>query len=112
MKKKVVSILAAATVAASLLGGAAPLTVLADGTMVVSIGADLTEDQKSAILKYFGIYGNNSVQTITVTNQDERSHLASYIPIEQIGLYYQQHDCIQFDHLRRHKLPGDRSSTI
>ena len=85
MKKKVVSILAAATVAASLLGGAAPLTVLADGTMVVSIGADLTEDQKSAILKYFGIYGNNSVQTITVTNQDERSHLASYIPIEQIG---------------------------
>ena len=38
MKKKVVSILAAATVAASLLGGAAPLTVLADGTMVVSIG--------------------------------------------------------------------------
>ena len=51
MKKKVVSILAAATVAASLLGGAAPLTVLADGTMVVSIGADLTEDQKSAILK-------------------------------------------------------------
>ena len=85
MKKKVVSILAAATVAASLLGGAAPLTVLADGTMVVSIGADLTEDQKSAILRYFGIYGNNSVQTITVTNQDERSHLASYIPIEQIG---------------------------
>ncbi|MDD7059309.1 DUF1002 domain-containing protein [Porcincola intestinalis] len=85
MKKKVVSILAAAAVAASLLGGAAPLTVLADGTMVVSIGADLTEDQKSAILRYFGIYGNNSVQTITVTNQDERSHLASYIPIEQIG---------------------------
>lgn len=85
MKKKVVSILAAAAVAASLFGGAAPLTVLADGTMVVSIGADLTEDQKSAILRYFGIYGNNSVQTITVTNQDERSHLASYIPIEQIG---------------------------
>ncbi|MGO5290662.1 DUF1002 domain-containing protein [Porcincola sp. LCP21S3_C12] len=85
MKKKVVSILAAASVAASLLGGAVPLTVLADGTMVVSIGADLTEDQKTAILKYFGIYGNNSVQTITVTNQDERSHLASYIPIEQIG---------------------------
>ncbi|MDY4205355.1 DUF1002 domain-containing protein, partial [Porcincola intestinalis] len=84
MKKKVVSILAAATVAASLLGGAAPLTVLADGTMVVSIGADLTEDQKSAILRYFGIYGNNSVQTITVTTQVARSHLESYIPIEQI----------------------------
>lgn len=83
--KKIVSILAASSVAASLLSGVVPMTVMADGTMVVSIGADLTEDQKTAILKYFGVYGNNSVQMITVTNQDERNHLASYIPIEQIG---------------------------
>ena len=83
--KKIMSVLAASTVAASLLAGTVPVTALADGTMVVSIGADLTEDQKTAILKYFGIYGNNAVQTITVTNQDERNHLASYIPIEQIG---------------------------
>lgn len=85
MKKKIMSILTASAMTASVLAAAPSVTALADGTMVVSIGADLTEDQKTAILKYFGIYGNSSVQTITVTNTDERNHLASYIPIEQIG---------------------------
>ena len=85
MKKKVMSVLSASVMAASLLSGIPAMNVYADGTMVVSIGADLTEEQKTAILKYFGIYGNTSVQTITVTNADERSHLASYIPSEQIG---------------------------
>ena len=85
MKNRIVSILAASAVASSLIAGAVPVTAMADGTMVVSIGADLTDDQVTAILKYFGIYGNNNVQRITVTNQDERNHLASSIPIEQIG---------------------------
>ena len=59
-------------------------TAYADSQEVVTIGADLNEAQKNAILQYFGIYGKN-IETITINNQDERNHLASYIPIEQIG---------------------------
>ena len=60
------------------------VTVYADGQKVVTLGADLSEEQKQAILRYFGVAGQN-LQTITITNQDERNHLGSYVPIEQIG---------------------------
>ncbi len=72
-------------VAALTAGSLGSMTVYADGQKVVTLGADLTEDQKTAILKYFGIYGNASIETLTITNADEREHLASYVPIEQIG---------------------------
>lgn len=61
-----------------------PLTAQADGQKVVTLGADLTQDQKNAVLKYFGVYGQN-IETLTITNQDEREHLGSYVPLEQIG---------------------------
>ena len=61
-----------------------PMTAQADGQKVVTLGADLTQDQKNAVLKYFGVYGQN-IQTLTITNQDERAHLGSYVPLEQIG---------------------------
>ncbi|MDD3795919.1 MAG: DUF1002 domain-containing protein [Lachnospiraceae bacterium] len=61
-----------------------PGTAYADGQKVVTLGADLTNDQKTAVLKYFGIAGQN-IQTLTITNQDERNHLGSYVPLEQIG---------------------------
>ena len=47
----------------------------------MTLGADLTEDQKTAVLKYFGVLGQN-IKTLTITNQDERNHLGSYVPIE------------------------------
>lgn len=58
---------------------------LADASKVVSIGNDLTQEERDLIMKYFGIAGDRSVQQIVVTNKDEISHLSSYIPIEQIG---------------------------
>lgn len=58
----------------------------ADGQKVVTLGADLSEDQRQAILRYFGIAGQN-IQTLTITNQDERNHLGSYVPLEQIGTH-------------------------
>ncbi len=58
----------------------------ADGQKVVTLGADLSEDQRQAILRYFGIAGQN-IQTLTITNQDERDHLGSYVPLEQIGTH-------------------------
>lgn len=60
--------------------------VLADGQKVVTLGADLSEDQKEAILRYFGVYGQN-IETLTITNQNERDHLGSYVPLEQIGTH-------------------------
>lgn len=80
--KKLISLFTAAAIYAALL--VPGTTAYADSQEVVTIGADLNEAQKNAILQYFGIYGKN-IETITINNQDERNHLASYIPIEQIG---------------------------
>ena len=83
MKKKIWGILLSAVIAAASLVPMA-MTVQADSEKVVTLGADLDEDQKNAVLRYFGVLGQN-VRTLTITNQDERNHLASYVPIEQIG---------------------------
>ena len=37
-------------------------------------------------MKYFGILGQN-IKTLTINNQDERDHLGSYVPLEQIGTH-------------------------
>ncbi|MCI5901692.1 MAG: DUF1002 domain-containing protein [Blautia sp.] len=67
--------------ASLVLGSAVP--AMADGTRVVTLGADLSESQKQTMLKYFK--APQQVNIITVTNQDERNHLGSYVPMEQIG---------------------------
>lgn len=83
MKRKLLSLL----MSAICLTAAIPSTlVFADGQKVVTLGADLSEDQKNAILRYFGVAGQN-LQTLTITNQDERNHLGSYVPLEQIGTH-------------------------
>ena len=84
-KKTYTAWLLAGTMAASMGSLASQMPVLADASKVVSIGADLTEEEKAIMLKYFGLTGDNSVQKIEVTNQDEVSHLSGYIPREQIG---------------------------
>lgn len=81
MKKKLLAVI----MSVLCITAAIPVTpVYADGQKVVTLGADLSEDQKQAILRYFGIAGQN-IQTLTITNQDERDHLGSYVPLEQIG---------------------------
>lgn len=61
-----------------------PVTAMADGTKVVTLGADLTQDQKNTMMNYFKA-DSSQVQVITVTNQDERDLLGNYVPSEQIG---------------------------
>lgn len=63
-------------------GSAVP--AMADGMKVVTLGADLTDAQKQTMMKYFKTSADE-VQILTITNQDERDHLSSYVPIEQIG---------------------------
>lgn len=81
MKRKTMAVLMSVLCAVAAVPS---VTVFADGQRVVTLGADLSDDQKQAILRYFGVAGQN-LQTLTITNQDERNHLGSYVPLEQIG---------------------------
>ena len=58
--------------------------VMADSVSVVTLGADLSAEQKNTMMKYFKA-DSSQVQILTITNQDEREHLSAYVPIEQIG---------------------------
>ena len=58
---------------------------MADSARVVTLGADLTQDQKDTMMRYFFKTDASQVQILTITNQDEREHLGDYIPLEQIG---------------------------
>ena len=57
---------------------------MADAVKVVTLGADLTEDQKNTMMRYFKV-DSSQVQILTITNQDEVDHLSAYVPREQIG---------------------------
>ena len=61
-----------------------PMPTMADATKVVTLGADLSEDQKNTMMKYFKT-DSSQVQIISVTNQDEHNYLGKYVPSEQIG---------------------------
>ena len=61
-----------------------PVPAMADGTKVVTLGADLTDEQKNTMMNYFKADASQ-VQVISVTNQDEHDLLGKYIPSEQIG---------------------------
>ena len=66
---------------------ACPGQVMADSRRVVTLGADLSEKQEKMMLKYFGIRDRSSVEILTITNDDEREHLGSFVPLEQIGTH-------------------------
>ena len=68
MRKKLLSMMLTLALIISALA-AVPMTVQADSMMVVTVGADLTEEQKNMILKYFNVSAQNYT-TITVTNAD------------------------------------------
>lgn len=53
------------------------------GNIVVSLGKNLTEEQKSSILNYFGV--DKSVETVEVTNAEEREYLGEYIDDKLLG---------------------------
>jgi uncharacterized protein YpuA (DUF1002 family) len=84
MKKRVFGILLSAVLILSAMGFAIPMTAMADSMMVVTVGADLTEEQKNMILRYFNVAGQ-SYTTITVTNDDEWRHLGGYMSRDIVG---------------------------
>ena len=64
-----------------------PATARADASRVVTIGADLTSEQRATVLNFFGLSEADlqNMEVITVTNQDERAHLADSIDVGVIG---------------------------
>ena len=73
-------------IAVSLLAGSIlpVLPAKADAMRVVTLGADLSQAQQDTMLKYFKV-NKDEVRIIYVTIQDEIEHLATYVPMEQIG---------------------------
>lgn len=51
--------------------------------VVVSLGKNLTDEQRSSILNYFGV--NNDVEIVEVTNAEEREYLGKYIDDKLLG---------------------------
>lgn len=56
----------------------------ADGTRVVTLGANLSKEQKATMLKYFGV-NENEVVVLEVNNQEERKYLEGVATESQLG---------------------------
>ena len=78
-KRLIPAMMAAALVCTSL-----PMTAQADGAKIVTIGANLTEEQKQSMYQYFGTTAD-AVDTIEVTNADERKYMEGIASEAQIG---------------------------
>ncbi len=65
-----------------LLVAAAP--AFAKDTVVVTLGANLTNAQQQQMLDLFGV-NRNDTSVLTVTNQEERDALQGLVPLQQIG---------------------------
>ena len=61
-----------------------PITALADSAKVVTLGANLSDEQKASMYKYFGTSADQ-VETIEVTNTDERKYMEGIATEAQIG---------------------------
>lgn len=51
--------------------------------VVVSLGKNLTDEQRSSMLNYFGV--SNDVEIVEVTNAEEREYLGKYIDDKLLG---------------------------
>lgn len=80
MKKKILT-----TIITVALSAIMAIPSFADATRVVTLGNDLSIQQKAQMLKYFGIEDESAVEIIYVNNDQERYYLGAYIPLEQIG---------------------------
>ena len=69
LRKRMISL----AICASVVLGSMSL-VFADGARVVTLGANLSSEQKATMLKYFGV-NENEVVLLEVNNQEERKYL-------------------------------------
>lgn len=79
--KKIVSLLLSLTLCFSLFS----VPVKADGTKILTLGADLTDEQRQTVINFFGITDLDSVTVIQVNNAEEHATLNGLVPDAQIG---------------------------
>lgn len=85
--KKVYRVMVSLVLALAVCVSAVPArVVLADSQRIVTLGKDLSESQKSTVLKFFGVEeGDTSINFIEVTNEDEHAVLDGIAPASAIG---------------------------
>lgn len=79
LKKKITSVVICCTM---VLGSMS--LVFADSARVVTLGANLSPEQRKTMLKYFGVNENDAV-ILEVNNKEERKYLEGIAPNSQIG---------------------------
>ena len=79
MKRIIPVMLAAVLTCASM-----TMVAKADNSKVVTLGANLSDEQKKSMYEYFGT-SSDKVETIEVTNADERKYMEGIASEEQIG---------------------------
>lgn len=84
MRKNVRKALAGAMAGVMLLQS--PMVAFADSEKVVTLGADLTQAQKDAMMEYFGA-NKDEVTVIEVNNQEERKYLEGIATSAEIGTH-------------------------
>ena len=75
--KKINRIIAGIMVGVTL-ATATPITAFADQATVVTIGADLSKEQKDMMFKYFGVE-ESKVNVIKVTNKERGNYYENHI---------------------------------
>ena len=70
--------------AAVLTCASVPMVAKADNSKVVTLGANLSDEQKKSMYEYFGT-SSDKVETIEVTNADVRKYMEGIASEEQIG---------------------------
>ena len=81
MKKKLMAVVLSLFM---LLGTFNSIPVCADAVPVITLGADLTQEQKEKVMAFFNT-SEDAVTVITITNQDERKYLESLVKDDVIG---------------------------
>lgn len=87
MNRKIIALCLVIT----LMFSAFPVTALADSTKVLTLGANLNEEEKQTVMNFFGINDLSSIEVITINNEMERALLEGKMPDAQIG--HQTYSC-------------------
>ena len=87
LSKLIKRVAAATFLVASVVLSGNPAPAFADAGRIVTIGADLTQSQRSQVLDFFGLTDADleNMQVITVNNQDERRYLEGTLSDAVIG---------------------------
>lgn len=83
MRKKILKRVTSAVLIAAMMAGT-PKAVFADSAKIVTLGADLTQEQRDKMFQYFGV-SKDEVEVIEVNNQEERKYLQGIATEQQIG---------------------------